>query len=338
MNPLVLSHHRHHVLITCLRQQHVPMATSQHFSLYPLNPGDMMVVHDFAPQQIDNNIGYYVANELLPLLRRADPDLLSRYSEQAVFERWVGAIVCSMDSSEAGAWQRFYANTLAALARALNQPQHASVTLSSATASADFIANFAAIYGYAIDLIDGVASGPLRPTDARGSTAVGTGSVLDVATCFGFFPLLLALRERQRDPKTIVGCDLNPALVGLANSYASTEQLAHVEFVTADILALDIPEQLQRAGIGPRFDSVTALHFLEHLEPEQTDAALAQLWELTRQRLIIAVPLEPVPDPRFGHRQVFDRERLLSLGQSTGGYYRYTEHCGGWLVIDRIQA
>lgn len=339
MNPLALSHHRHEVLIECLRQRCEPVAASAHFSVYPLEQGDMVVVHDFAPQQIDNNIGYYVAEELLPLLlpplRAADPDLLSRYSEQALFERWVGAIVCSMDSSEARAWQRFYANTLAALQRAVAQTT--AVDLPSATASADFIANFAAIYSYAMDLIDGIGSGPLCASDACGSSPIQSHSILDVATCFGFFPLSLALRQRPREA-TIIGCDLNEALVALANSYARDQQLAQVEFVQADILDPGIFQQLQRTGMDARFDCVTAIHFLEHLEPEQTKGALQQLWDLTEQRLIIAVPLEPVPDARFGHRQVFDRERLLALGRSTGGYYRYAEHCGGWLVIDRSQA
>ena len=80
---------------------------------------------------------------------------------------------------------------------------------------------------------------------------------------------------------------------------------------------------------------VTALHLLEHLEPAQTAQAVAHLWRLTARRLIIAVPLETVPDPRYGHQQVFDRDRLLAIGRTLGGHCDYFEYHGGWLVIDR---
>jgi hypothetical protein len=50
----------------------------------------------------------------------------------------------------------------------------------------------------------------------------------------------------------------------------------------------------------------------------------------------LAVPLKTVPDPRYGHRQTFDRERLLALGRTLGGRCEYFEYHGGWLVCDRL--
>ncbi len=316
MNPFTLSRDRHSRLVECLAQHDLPLAESRHFSLYRLSsaadagviePGDMVVIHNFASHQIDNNIGYYVANELLPLLMAETGDV---YSEKELFERYVGGIVRSMDAHEGRAWQRFYSNTLSAL-------QNAAATSTMDTAvAADFITNFAAIYQCAMDLVD----------EALAIESAAT--ILDVASCFGFFPLLLASTDQKT--KTIVGCDLNPALVKLANDYARSQQLNQVQFVVEDMLAAHRPAK-------PSFQVVTALHFLEHLETSQTPSVLARLWELAQQRLIIAVPLEETPDPRFGHQQVFNRQRLLDMGQTLGSAQcRYFEYYGGWLVVDRI--
>lgn len=335
MNPLTLSRDRHSLLVECLVQHNLPLAESRHFTLYRLNtaadaadagaiePGDIIVVHHFARHQIDNNIGYYVANELLPLLR---VDTTDNYSEQELFERYVGAIVRSMDAHEGRAWQRFYSNTLNALQRAVDTPltgdESPSKWLTEAPAAADFIANFAAIYQCAIELVED--SLPIE----------SAATVLDMATCFGFFPLLLASTSQK--PKAIVGCDLNAALVKLANNYVQSQHLDQVQFSVEDMLA---PHQaLKTTGAAmPSFQVVTALHFLEHLEIHQTPSVLARLWDLTEQRLIIAVPLEETPDSRFGHQQVFNRERLLNIGQTLGGAQcHYFEYYGGWLVADRI--
>jgi SAM-dependent methyltransferase len=321
MNPLTLSRQRHGMLVECLAQRAQPIATSSHFTLYGIDPAstaaypdDVVVVHDFKPCQIDNNIASYVANELLPLLGDSrEPSAVDgySYSKQEIFERYVGEIVRSADGNERRAWHLFYDNTLAALWR--DGPQQES------DAEQHFIRDFGAIYRRVADL----------------TCEVPHASVLDVATCFGFLPLLLAsrcIREGQ-SLGSIAGCDLNPALVALADDYARRRRLADVKFIRADILAMDITREF--APLGPAFDVVTAIHLLEHLEPEQTLPAMNNLWSLTRRRLIVAVPLETVPDPRFGHRQVFDRENLLALGRHTSGYCRYFEHYGGWIVVDR---
>ncbi|MCB1826055.1 MAG: methyltransferase domain-containing protein [Candidatus Competibacteraceae bacterium] len=324
---MMLSRHRHALLVNGLEQRADPLAASAHFQLYALTPlatptalaDELIIVHDFSTTQIDNNLGYYVVSELLPLLTAQRQRIDSGYSEQDLFERSVGDIVRSMAGNERRAWRLFYANTLDALQVSAGL---GSVARSKQTAD-DFIALFGAIYRYALDLLKAlpVAASPL--------------TVLDVATCFGFFPLLLA-RLGVSDPilGDIAGCDLNPALMGFADDYTRYEGLTQVRFGIADILAADIEREL--APLPARFDVVTALHLLEHLEFEQTEQAIAQLWRLTARRLIVAVPLEATPDPRYGHRQVFDRERLLALGHALGGRCEYFEHHGGWLVCDRF--
>ena len=69
---MMLSRHRHAVLVNGLEQRAAPLAASAHFQLYALTAAvptdELIIVHDFSVAQIDNNLGYYVVSELLPLL------------------------------------------------------------------------------------------------------------------------------------------------------------------------------------------------------------------------------------------------------------------------------
>jgi 2-polyprenyl-3-methyl-5-hydroxy-6-metoxy-1,4-benzoquinol methylase len=322
MSPLALSRRRHGMLIDGLAVRTEPLGHSDHFTVFDLagqaDPDDLLVIHDFAPEQIDNNVGAYVADELLPLLASLRPAAACppsgyAYSEQETFERYVGAIVRSMDGNERRAWHRFYDNTLAAL--------RMSAPVQATNGSTDFIGTFRAIYAQIAELVAEVA--------AR--------RVLDVASCFGFLPLMLAGHATADTPaaRRIVGCDLNPALVALANGYCRQRLLSGLSFVCGDILAGQAARDLDPDGAG--FDVVTAIHLLEHLTAEETIRAMDTLWSLTARRLIIAVPFESVPDPRFGHRQVFDQRSLLALLPDAAAEHRYFEYHGGWLVIDRTQ-
>lgn len=341
MTTITLSRERHGFLADCLADRAVPVARSPRFAVYavdpdeagggtaPPDPDDIILVHDFRPEEIDNNIGHFVAEELLPLLG-ATPDANGNRA-QAVFERFVGEIVRSMDGSERRAWHLFYDNTLAAFRRA---GRAAAAANGGRPAPQDFIADFAAIY---------------RRTEAL-IAEVQPATVLDVASCFGFLPLLLAEPGTGVSPAErsagvppaggpqirapgplILACDLNPALVSLAADYALTRGLSHVRFVQADLLAADFTHDLG----APSFDVVTAIHLLEHLAPAETAAAMNALWSLTRRRLIVAVPVEAEPDARFGHHQVFDRDSLGELGPANGGICRTFEDHGAWLVVDR---
>lgn len=231
-----------------------------------------------------------------------------------MFERYVGSIVRSIDGNERRAWHRFYDNTLAAL--------RAEARLNGGSGT-DFIRSFRAIYARVETLV------------AEIGDATGSVNLLDVATCFGFLPLFLAGRDSGDGSgarRRITGCDLNPALIALADDYRRQRDIDGVTFLHADFLAAEAEADLR--ALGGTFQVVTAIHFLEHIAPEDTAAAVERLWALTGRRLIIAVPLESEPDRRFGHRQVFDRERLAALGRQTGGSCEIFEHHGGWLVAD----
>jgi SAM-dependent methyltransferase len=170
------------------------------------------------------------------------------------------------------------------------------------------VATFARIYAHALSLI-------------RGTT------VLDVGCCFGFLPLLAA----ERHPRLkVIGTDLVPAVVALADGN-SRAQGGGARFAAADLLALPVASQA--------VDTVLAIHVLEHLPAEASVLGLAQLRRVARRRVVIAVPLEEVPDPTFGHVQAFDLPRLAGIGADldSPGWLR-TVHAadGGWLVLDRI--
>jgi len=125
-------------------------------------------------------------------------------------------------------------------------------------------------------------------------------TVLDVGCCFGFLPMLAA----ERNPRLkVIGTDLVPATAALADQ---------------------------------ALDTVLAVHVLEHLPAGVTIRALAELCRVARRRVVVAVPLEEVPDPAFGHLQAFSLARLARLGADAPGWsHTVSAADGGWLVLDR---
>ena len=167
------------------------------------------------------------------------------------------------------------------------------------------LAAFARIYAHALALI-------------RGTT------VLDAGCCFGFLPLLAA----ERSPwLRIIGADLAPGTAALA-SRISRAQGGGPRFLAADLLALPVADQA--------VDTVLAIHVLEHLPAEASRLAVAQLRRVARGRVVIAVPLEPAPDPTFGHLQAFDLHALAAIGDAPGWSGAVHAADGGWLVLDRV--
>jgi len=169
------------------------------------------------------------------------------------------------------------------------------------------VATFARIYEHALSLI-------------RGAT------VLDVGCCFGFLPLLAA--ERYPHVK-VIGTDLVPESAALAGRICRA-QAGRARFAAADLLALPFASQA--------VDTVLAVHVLEHLPAEASALALAQLRRVARRRVVIAVPLEEVPDPTFGHVRAFDLAGLARIGDdpdAPGWSQAVHAADGGWLVLDR---
>ena len=162
---------------------------------------------------------------------------------------------------------------------------------------------------------------------------VGT-SFLDAGCASGFLPLLIA--ERIPFVDRIVGIDLNGDAFATAQELAKERSYQNVEYLVADLLSDEFAHQ-------GHFDTVVALHVLEHLTEHDMYRALINLLGATSQRLIVAVPYEEgSPETTYGHLQIFSREKLGMLGKwciqyLNGAGRMWVEDCvGGLLMIERI--
>lgn len=202
-------------------------------------------------------------------------------------------------------WRRFCLNTLDALREGIAQTDR---TLSPTS----YIGPFSAIY--------------------RRIFALFTGqSLLDVGCSFGFLPVLMA----KRNPHArITGCDNNPDAITFSTDLATVTNANSLTFKLLDVLAEDFPRQ-------ESFDTVTAIHLLEHLTEQDLPVALTHLLQVTGNRLLIAVPYEEEAQGLYGHHQIFTPEKLNYWGnwcieQLKGkGRYWCEEVMGGLLIIER---
>ena len=154
---------------------------------------------------------------------------------------------------------------------------------------------------------------------------------LDVGCSFGFLPILM---EEHLPAISIVGMDNNPDIIRCATDMASVVGTKHTIFHFHDILAPNRPD-------SGNFDTVTALHVLEHLPEKDVPIALIHLLQLTTKRLLIAVPFEEKMEELYGHQQLFTSEKLQHWGKwcveylQDAGHFRCEDVMGGMLVIDK---
>ncbi|OZC92831.1 SAM-dependent methyltransferase [Rhodococcus sp. 06-418-1B] len=171
------------------------------------------------------------------------------------------------------------------------------------------------------DLLSGAAE--FAPVHARAETLV-TGSVLDLGSCFGFFPLRLAL-----DGVDVTATDLSAGTMTLLRTVAPRLG-ATLDVLTCD--ASGIPVAPNSA------DTVTALHLLEHVDEELGGRIVTEAIRIARRRVVIAVPFEAEATACHGHVRTFDAAALTALGLSTNLPYEVDEFHGGWLVLDTTPA
>ena len=203
-------------------------------------------------------------------------------------------------------WRHFWLNTLQRLRTLLAEPETA------AGPGASHVTNFAATY-------------------RRIMTYRVGGNLLDVGSSLGFLPVLVA--ERFTDV-TVVGCDSRADLVACASDLASAAHQDRVRFVVRDVLAPDFSE------VG-RYDTVTAVHLLEHLAEDDVATALTNMLHAAIERLIVAVPYEERIGSLYGHAHAFNPEKLRFWGawcveRLGGGGFRCEDVSGGLLVVDRL--
>jgi len=294
-----------------------------HFMICTQTHSPTILVHRFASEEIDADLGRYFMQELKPLGLLAQPQ---NYGD--IFAVVVGSL---SPADPQRAWHLFGTNTL--------QRYHCLLTMESTPSQSDSpIAVFSTT-----SVLPGQIPGRSSPQDDSPidvfstlyrrvcELIVGT-SLLDAGCSFGFLPLVAA--ERLPSLTNVVGVDIRTDPFPVARAIAAERHLANVQFTPADLLASDF------TSIGC-FATVTALHVLEHFSEEAMYHVLANLLKVTGQRLIIAVPYEPAePEAAYGHEQLFTRSKLEELGhwcldQLGAGQFTCEDCAGGLLLIDK---
>lgn len=260
-----------------------------------------ILVHWFAPEEIDADIGTWFMQELKPL---------GLFSDTQRYGQVFAVVVCSLFPHDSRRAFHLYATNTLRRYRSLLASTNSEGPLSDST-----IHTFAAVYRRVFQLRAGER-------------------FLDAGCSFGFLPLLIA--ERWPALEQVVGIDIDTGSFPIMRAIAEEQQLKHVHFTQADLLAGDFASP----GV---FDTVTAIHILEHFNESDMDRVLTNLLQITSQRLIIAVPYEPgEPEIAYGHKQLFSRDKLEAVGRwclgHLGGHGRisYEECAGGLLLIERL--
>lgn len=285
-----------------LTQQGFQVEQTTHF-LVGFNVGSEQVtlVHQFTLEDIDNNIGYYLMQEVAPC------GVLS--SDHAFGSAMVGVVSSLAPNHPLDAWRSFLLNTLQRLRERMD-------ACLSEQEQQDTISAFAAVYRRLFSL------------------RVGS-SLLDVGCACAFWPVLLAQDQRDKLER-IVGVDNRSDAITLSEQLVAVTKVPDLQLIQADLFAVDFVQ------LGT-FDTVTAIHLLEHFSYERLAQAFEQLLRATRRRLIVAVPYEKEPTAAYGHTFVFTREKLEQWGQwcidtLLGGNGRYwcEDVAGGLLIVERI--
>lgn len=243
----------------------------------------VVVYHRLTPDRLGNDIAGLIAGELFR------PGLLCGAD---LFERIFVGVVRSTVRGALPAWSTFYSATLAAVRGHWRAPG----------ASGTQLADMAPVYRRVIDLTP-------------------PGRVLDLGSCFGFLPLLLARSGHHE----VVASDLSAGSMRLL-ARISAAWGANIGALVRDAAATGLPDN--------SFHTVTAVHLLEHVDGAYGRAILREAVRLASRRVVVAVPFEDEPDPVFGHVRTFDLPELSALGVETGLPYSVAEHHGGWLVLE----
>lgn len=216
-----------------------------------------------------------------------------------LFERLMTGVVVSTSADPLTAWTLFYRNTLGRLvgtaASTGAEPQRDRTFVEGS------LAGYAPVYRHAHELIE-------------------PGSMLELGSCFGFFSLLGA---RRLD---VTASDLSANTVRLLARVAPRLGL-RLDTVVCDAARVPRPDA--------SFDTVVALHLLEHMPPEHGRAVLHEMQRVARRRVVVAVPYEDEPTAAYGHVRTFTPAELADLGRRSGWQWQTHDHHGGWLVLDR---
>jgi hypothetical protein len=263
----------------------VPVVRTDHFCLTERGHR-IEVCHWLRPDQLDNDMAGLLADELFA------PGWLSGME---VFERVFTGVVRSCIDEPLLAWCTFYGNTLDRIRQYWRWP-------AAANGHGHTISEFAPLYAHALQLIP-------------------AGRVLDVGSCFGFLPLLLA----ERPGNVVTASDLSGGTMCLLKAVAAARGL-QVSTLVCDAARIPVPDDWA--------ETVSVTHLLEHMNPEHGRAVLGEALRVARHLVVVAVPFEEEPTAAYGHVRTFDLRQLGELGDSTGHSCSVHEYHGGWLVLE----
>jgi 2-polyprenyl-3-methyl-5-hydroxy-6-metoxy-1,4-benzoquinol methylase len=285
-----------------------PIVRTEHFRLRRRGHR-MEVEHRLRPDQLDNELTGLIATELF------SPGWLSG---QDVFERVFTGVVRSCVNEPLPAWITFYTNTLRRIRACWHSPD-----VTGETPGPDFPAD-ADRSDVGVPQDTGTSHSTIAgfaPVYRRALRLVSPGATLDVGSCFGFLPLLIA----QRQLSTVIASDLASGCTRLLDSVAEAFNV-RLDTVTCDAARVPLADR--------SVDTVTVIHLLEHLDPDHGRAVVREAMRLARRRVVVAVPFEDEPTAAYGHVRRFDLDELVRLGNHTGRPYTVDEYHGGWLVIN----
>jgi Methyltransferase domain len=262
-----------------------PVVRTDHFCLTERGRR-IKVSHWLRPDELDNDVAGLLADELFA------PGWLAGAE---IFERVFTGVVRSCIDDPMLAWCTFYGNSLARIRQCWRTPTaangHGRTTISE----------FAPVYAHALQLIP-------------------AGQVLDVGSCLGFLPLLLA----ERPANTVTASDLSGGTMYLLKAVAAARGL-QVSTLVCDAARIPVPDDWA--------DTVSVVHLLEHVSPDHGRAVIGEALRVARHQVVVAVPVEEEPVAAYGHIRTFDLRQLGDLGGSTGHRCSVHEHHGGWLVL-----
>jgi Methyltransferase domain len=262
-----------------------PVVRTGHFCL-TVRDRRIEVTHWLSPDELDNDVAGLLADELFA------PGWLSGLE---IFERLFTGVVRSCVDDPLLAWCTFYGNTLARVRQCWQAP--AAATGREHTT----ISELAPVYAHALQLIP-------------------AGQVLDLGSCFGFLPLLLA----ERPANTVTASDLSGGTMGLLTAVAAARGL-QVNTLVCDAARIPVPDGWA--------DTVSVIHLLEHVSPEHGRAVISEALRVARHQVVVAVPVEDEPTAAYGHIRTLDLRQLGVLGDRAGHRCSVHEYHGGWLVL-----
>ncbi|MGB8348597.1 MAG: class I SAM-dependent methyltransferase [Ktedonobacteraceae bacterium] len=246
-----------------------------------------------------------IDNNLVDYLMQELASILT--TDQAFGNVMIGIVNSLLPYDWAKAWDIFSMNTLNRLREQMAQPDRATDQQTTIGASA-------AVYSRLLTLKTGK-------------------SLLDVGCACAFW-LVLAAERPFLSERRLVGVDNRRDAINLSKNLARASNMPDLAFLQLDLLDPQFGEQLGT------FDTVTAIHILEHLPEVYLHQAFEHLLQVTQRRLIVAVPYETQPTLAYGHLQVFTREKLERWGrwcvEWIGGAARYwcEETASGLLIVD----